>query len=143
MTILRHDRRRTERRGRAQDGAHIVRVRHLIEDEYRPLCPFGEHVFQEYGLKRLDLEDEPLVRRIGGDQSREIGRFANFHGDIGRQVKLLGDLACHPQLPEAPRRIGERCLYRVAAIEARQFRRAAALGPSRSPASRHFASFQS
>src|SRR5215207_3370586 len=58
MAVLSDDRDGAERGGGAQDGAQIMWVGHLVEDEeYRALRGVGEYVIQPRLLERLDFDD--------------------------------------------------------------------------------------
>ena len=114
VTVLRDDRRGTERRGRAQDRADVVRVGHLVEHQHRPAV-LADHVIEEYVLQRRAFEHQPLMRRIARDQPGEIVRIGILDGKIRRQFAVEGidALTRRPQLAVLALGVLERRFDRV------------------------------
>ena len=128
MTVLGDDPDCSERRGRAQDGADIVRIGDLVEDQQqRFFGRIGEQVGKPDILERLDLDHHALVRRIGGNQAAEVGGFGHDHRGILRKLHEVRGFARCPGLEQAPLGIVECRGDRMAAPEARAPGIAAAL----------------
>jgi hypothetical protein len=111
---LGHDEARSAERGsRAQGGADILRIRHLIEHEKQAR---GIDVFERERGKRLGLEDDALMDGIGAEKAVEVFGARGLRrkpspGEKGRELLrrvLGGDDAKH-----CPPRIGERSFRRV------------------------------
>ena len=120
MAILRDNRGRVERRGRTQDGADIVRIGHLIEHHDRPVRLAQRDLVEEHVLQGRAFEHQPLMRRILGDQPRQIGDIGIFDREaLGQFAIEAGDaFASRPQLAVLALGVLERRLDRVTAPQA-------------------------
>ena len=110
MAVLRDDAECIERRRRAQDGADIVRIGHLIEHQHRAgvVAPGGEQLVEEDILERIDLQHQPLVRCIARHHPAEIGDIGIDDRQHRRQFQLRQRLTRAPQLARGAFGIGER-----------------------------------
>ncbi len=109
-----------EGRSRAKDGADIVRIGDLVEDQKRP--PLGG-VLQDVGEQKivqpLDLGDQPLVRRVLRHEPAEIGRIGKGERHVLGQMHLRRRLAGRPDPDDVAIGIGECGTDCVPAPEAR------------------------
>ena len=81
MAVLGDDSDRSERRGRAQDRADIVRIGDLVEHQQNGALAAPRQEFVEPDvLERLDLDHHALVRRVVRHQPAEVGRSASVTG---------------------------------------------------------------
>jgi hypothetical protein len=111
-----------ENGGRAQDGADVVRIRHLIEHDQRTAAMGVRDEVVQLGFgQRLGFEQDALVHGVGSEQTVEIAR-----GDaLGRDrtgAERGGEPARGVLRREEPQRhargVVQRCLYGVHAVEA-------------------------
>jgi hypothetical protein len=113
---LGHDETRSaERRGRAQGGADILRIRHLIEHEKEG---GGIDVLERERRERFGIEDDALMDRVGAEKPVEVFGASGFGLEPAPGEKaceflrrVLGGENPH----HLPPRIGERSLRRVEA----------------------------
>ncbi len=121
VAVLRDDRRRIERRRRAQHRADIVRIGDLVEDNERTLALrihlFLQQVAEMDILERVDLDHQPLMRRVARDESREVGDVRIADRNHRRQVELAQCLARAPDALDVAFGVGERGENGVAAPE--------------------------
>ena len=115
MPLGQNETRSAERRGRAQGGADILRIRHLIEHEKQAA---GIDVVERERGQGLGIEDDALMDRVGAEKPVEVLGACRLGGDPplgekGREPlrRVLGGNDPH----HLPPRIGERRLCRVQA----------------------------
>ena len=85
MALGHHNSEGAERGRRAQDGAHIVRVGHLIEDDEDGVGrggPLAQHLLERRLLERGDLERDPLMHRRR-QQTVELATAHHLGGEAG------------------------------------------------------------
>ena len=76
-----HETAGSEHGARAQDGADVVRVGHLIEHHERPAGIRGRRDFVQARLgQRLGLEQHALVHGVGAEQAVEVARTDALRG---------------------------------------------------------------
>ena len=128
MAVLRDDADRPERRRRAQDRTHVVRIGHLIEDQkHRPFRRVRQKLVEPGVLQRLDFDHHALVRGVRRNEATEVRRLGDGHRDVLRELHELRRLACRPGAQHLAVGIVERRRNRVLAPEARAVGRAMAL----------------
>ena len=113
----RDHRRHREARRRAQDRADIVRVGDLVEHEHDP----GGFELVELGRGQgVGFRQQSVVHGVRPEPVRDRVRSYQFGLDPGRQA-VFGQAACGvlggEQPPDPPRRIFQRCLHRVPAVQ--------------------------
>ncbi len=128
--VARRDHRRgAERGGRTQDGADIVRVGHLVEQNHHRAPPGRaegplDGLLQPRLGQRLGQQGDALVHRT---RRQEPGQLVAAHRLDGRPVRRAGGtqalgqrglgLAGRQEAPAAARRIGQSRGHRVESVE--------------------------
>ena len=87
MAVLRDDPDRPERRGGAQDGADIMRVGDLVEDEQDcAVRGVAKNFVQPDILERFDFDDHALMRSVVRNEPAEVGRFGKRDLHVLREI---------------------------------------------------------
>ena len=128
MPVLGDDPDRSERRGRAQDRADVMRVGDLVEDQqHGALSRAAQDLVEPDFLERLGLDDHALVRRVARDQAAEVGDVGQRHRNLLGELHRRGRVARRPRAQDLPPRIVERGCDRVLAPQPGTARRAVTL----------------
>ena len=111
---------RAEHRGRAQDGADVVRVGHLVEHDQGPAGARSGQLLQVGLRQRLGLDQGALVHGIGAEPAVEVPRQHALvrQAAVRQRPRLQAALGVVGQksLAMVRCRIGERRLDRVDAV---------------------------
>ena len=115
----RDDGARSEHLGRAQDGAHVVRVRHAVQQHQR--AALGRDVLHPPPVERPHLERRALVDRTRVERRGKAARIGDLWGEVPRRDRLGPQpvrrvLRQDQPEPRAPR-VQERVAHRVEAEE--------------------------
>jgi hypothetical protein len=89
MAILQDDAPRPESRRRAEDGADVLRISHLVQHKQETRCGIGQ-IFQRHPLQRRGLDHHPLVRRAGRQIAGDLAVLQDLHGEVRMQHFQLG-----------------------------------------------------
>ena len=110
VPVLNDDRRGSEGGGRAEDGALVVRVGHLIQDDDQPLAggPQRDFILQVEPHQRLAQKCDPLVDRPLREEAGDGVRSEGLSADFGRE-QVAGVVGYQDPVDFSPG-IGERRL---------------------------------
>src|SRR4051812_42054792 len=97
MAVLGDDSGRSERGGRAQDRADIMRIGDLVEDEQdRAIERASEDPVEPDVVEGLNLDYQPLVRRVMRNQPPEVGDVRKRYRNVLWELHRRGRLARRP-----------------------------------------------